>query len=158
MILSPNEIAWLLINVAGMTGEDVVIGTAVALAESGGDTDIMGSLSSDNPTTVKDETENVDLGLFQISNRWHGDKLQKYRWRDPYDNTRILRLVFDEWKRRPDSGGDGWKAWSVYNSGRHEAFMSRARNAVKFPFPPQPAQAGWRTIASNALLRLRSRI
>lgn len=138
MILVPNEIAWLVLNVGGWTGDDAVVGTCVILAESGGDTDAIGKVAGDG-------FANRDLGLGQISNRWHGARLQRFRWRDPYDNVRMMREVFNEWQRRPDSGGDGWKAWHVYTSGAWEGHDPAARIGLRFPWAPPPSQAGWRT-------------
>lgn len=141
MILVPNEIAWLALNVAKWTPEQAVIAVAVALGESGGDTEAIGRVYG-NP--------NRDLGVWQISTRWQGDKLQQYRWRDPYDNARMARLIFDGFVRMT---GDGWDGWTVYKAGKHLDWMADAELAMKFPFEPSPAQAGFRSRLTSLLLR-----
>lgn len=133
MILSPNEVAWLAEHVGGWVGDDAIVAVAVARAESAFDTD---ALNMSHPP-------NVDHGLFQISSRWHGDKLRRFRWRDPYDNVRMARLVFDEFVRRPE--GNGWLAWTVYNSGAYLTHMDLATLAFHNPVEPINVHTtGWR--------------
>ena len=101
---------------------------AVALAESGGNTDVMGRSETGENLGQRDH------GLFQISGRWHGDALQQFSWRDPYDNTRMARLVWE---------AEGFEAWSVYNSGDYEKYMPDAEHAVMFPFEPAHPSTPW---------------
>lgn len=135
MKLSPNEIAF--VAARHWTGEDLVTAIAVALAESGGDTDAMGRSSA-----VDSNTGNRDHGLWQISNRWHqlrGDgtdgrlKLAGARWRDPYVAARLAREVYDETKAM---GKDPWSAWAVYRSGSYKTYLPDALIAVKAPWAP----------------------
>jgi len=132
MILSPHEIAWLCLNVGLWTVDDATIMTAIALAESGGNTEALGR--SKDPASAS--LGQRDHGLFQISGRWFGDKLQTYRWRDPYDNTRLARYIWDR---------SGFGAWNVTDTGAELQFLPDAKWGIKAPFPPPPAQAGWRT-------------
>jgi len=131
MILSPNEIAWVALQ--QWTGVDAVTAVAVALAESGGDTETLARSSTGT------NVGNRDHGLWQISNRWNGDKLAASPgWRDPVTAARLARAVFDETAR---SGRVGWSAWSVFASGKHTAYLPDAQIAVAHPFPVQlPAQ------------------
>ena len=133
MRLSPNEVAWLTLKIGLWTPVDAVTGTAVAFAESGFYVDAM---NVQHPP-------NVDLGLWQISNKWHGTKLQRYRWRDPYDCTRMARLVFDEFVKRPEA--DGWRAWTAYLNGAYLEFIDMATLAVQYPVEPvNPHTVAWR--------------
>lgn len=131
MRLSPNEMAWCL-QAAGFVAADVITGVAVGIAESGGETDVIGSATSGT-------TNNRDHGVWQISNRWHGAKLQKTpNWRDPLVNAQLAKQVFEETAR---TGKVGWTAWSVYNSGSYEPFVEAAKIGAAFPF--RPAYPGW---------------
>lgn len=134
MRLSPNEIA----HVASRywTGTDLVTAIAVALAESGGDTEAMHRSASGS------SVGNRDHGLWQISNRWHQRKgdgspgrllLAGAAWRDPYENARLAREVYDETKAM---GKDGWTAWQVYLSGTYMTYVADAELAVRAPWPP----------------------
>lgn len=138
MILSPNEIAHVAADDLGgrWEGEDLVTAIAVALAESGGNTEALGRSTSG--TSIG----NRDHGLWQISNRWHqlrGDGspgrllVAGAAWRDPYVNARLAREVWDETERRT---ADGWTAWSVYTSETFRHFLPDARIAAKAPWPP----------------------
>lgn len=131
MRLSPNEMAWCLQN-AGFPAADVITGVAVGIAESGGETDVIGSATSGT-------TNNRDHGVWQISNRWHSAKLQKLPdWRDPLVNAKLAKQVFDETVR---AGKVGWTAWAVYNSGSYEPFLEAAKIGVGSPF--RPAYLPW---------------
>jgi hypothetical protein len=136
MKLSPYEIAFVTRGL--WTGDDWVTAIAVALAESGGDTEVM-ARSSDATST---NFGNWDHGLFQISGRWHatkGDgtagrlKDAGSAWRDPFVNARLAREVFDETVKL---GRVGWSAWAVYGSKAYEKYLPDARFAVKAPWSP----------------------
>lgn len=138
MILSPHEIA--AVAATQWSGDDLVIAVAVALAESRGDTDALGR------STTGASIGNRDHGLWQISGRWHGDKLQASpNWRDPLVNARLAKQVWD------GRSGDKWTAWATYNSGAHKQYLPDARFAVAAPFlPPVAAQAVVAAIAQAA--------
>jgi Lysozyme like domain len=122
MRLSPHELAYVA-ETAGFSGEDLVTAVAVALAESGGDTEAMGR--SDSGTSVG----NRDHGLWQISGRWHGMKLQATWWRNPYANA---QMAFKIW----NDAGQKWTPWAVFNSGIYEKYLPDARIAVQWPWRP----------------------
>jgi hypothetical protein len=129
MRLSPSEIAY----VALKTWPDVAqatIAVAVNLAESDGETDAMGR------SKTGANIGNRDHGGWQISNKYHGDKLAKLpNWRDIWVNAALAKLVWDERVKRPDTD-DGWTAWSTYTSGSYLTYMPDAKIAIASPFPP----------------------
>jgi hypothetical protein len=136
MILSPHEVAWLALHVGYWGPDDATIAVAVALAESGGDTDAL------SRSSTGDNVGQRDHGLFQISGRWNGDKLQLHRWRDPFDNTRMARQVYDGFVK---AGKPGWSAWTVWNTNRHLDFLADALHGLAAPFEPvNPQTTGWR--------------
>ena len=106
--LSTTQIATI-VRGAGWSGNDVVIGTAVALAESGGRTDII-SPPNTNGT--------YDRGLFQINT---GAWPQFTNYADPIANAQFAHdNVFKV---------QGWLAWSAYKSGAYQNFMTQAMSA-----------------------------
>lgn len=110
-ILSASTIAGYAKN-AGVTGGNVSIATAIALAESGGNTDIQSPPNTDG---------SVDLGVWQINNKAHRDLLNGKDWRDPAQNAAMMFSV--------SNGGTNWRPWSVYTSGAYLKYLSQA-NAV----------------------------
>jgi hypothetical protein len=126
--------AWCLLQ-AGFTPEQAEVGVAVGLAESGGDTEVLGKRATTDPAYG-----NHDHGWLQISNKWHAAKIQATPdWRDPVVNARLAKQVFDETERIHRSKGlvpDGWKAWAVYNSGSHAKYLPAADLAMAAPWPP----------------------
>lgn len=109
--LSASQIAGYAQN-AGVSGQNVSIATAIALAESGGVTDVQ-SKPNTNGT--------VDLGLWQI-NSVHQDLLNNADWRDPAQNAKMMFSI--------SSGGTNWKPWSTFTSGAYLAHLSAANSAV----------------------------
>lgn len=149
MKLCPNEIAHAALA-AGFgteptacpngqwTGEPLpvaVVMVAIAMAESGGNTDAIGFSPPDG------SGENRDLGLFQISSRWWADLLAKNpRWRDPDTNALMARVVHVKTaKAFAGRGVDaGLTAWSTYTSGSWARYVPAARRGVAHPFPYTP--------------------
>lgn len=122
MKLSPNEIAYVA-KAVGFADADLVTMVAVCLAESGGDTEVMGRSTTGS-------IGNRDHGLAQISNRWHGDKLQATpNWRDPYVNLRIAFKIYSD-------AGKTFDPWHVFTSDAYKVYLPDADIAVKYPFPP----------------------
>jgi hypothetical protein len=96
---------------AGFTGNNLVVAVAVALAESGGDSE----------ATNHNTNGTTDYGLFQI-NSVHGSLLQQGDWRNPVDNAKMAMTVYK---------GSGWKAWYTYKTidgrmGPYAKFQGRA--------------------------------
>lgn len=125
MKLSPHEIAYVAEKVGfDSTTDQVEMAVAVALAESGGDTDIMGrSITGAN-------IGNRDHGLWQISGRWHYDKLQGMGdWRDPYENGRMAFKIFID-------AGKVWTPWHVFTGGSYLTYLPDAVIGAAHPFAP----------------------
>jgi hypothetical protein len=136
--LSPHEIAWLFANVQvkgirEMTPDEVVTATAIVLAESGGDTDVLGK----SPTTSK-YYGNWDHGLTQISGWWGGELLQSFRFRDPYDSVRMFKIMWAD--------ADGFDPWNVTDDPASvDKWRPAAELGAKYPFEPvNPYTTAWR--------------
>lgn len=144
MILSPHEIAHLALQVGfssitivpGAEDTELVCAVAVALAESGGNTEIMGRSAS---SSVPERVGQRDHGLFQISGYWHWQAIRDSEagWRDPLSNTRLAYSIF--------VGGSvingvrvrrTFAPWSVFNgtAPAYVAFLPDARLAAARPF------------------------
>lgn len=105
-VLSASQIAGYAAK-AGVKGQNIVIATAIALAESSGDTDVT-HVNSDGST---------DYGVWQI-NSVHADLLAGHNWRDPADNAAMMFSI--------SNGGTNWKPWSTYKSGAYLKHMAEA--------------------------------
>lgn len=106
---------------------------AIAMAESKGDSDAIGMKASAEGTY-----SNQDLGVWQISTRYHAKKLaamasKGYCWSDPVINAQLARQVYDEFV---GAGKIGWSAWTTYNSGSYEKYLPLAGQALANPIEP----------------------
>jgi hypothetical protein len=108
-ILSDGEISNAVL-MAGFQGEARVTAIAVALAESGGNSD----------ATNKNSNGSIDYGLFQI-NSIHADLLNSHVWADPVENAQMALEI--------SSNGTNWKPWVAYTTGRHIPYLPRAMAA-----------------------------
>jgi hypothetical protein len=142
MKLCMNEAIYCL-RAAGFTGEDLVIGGAVGMAESKLDTLAIGRVTT--PTT-----ENEDLGWMQISTKWHALRVQGLsNWRDPFVNAMLARGVWLD-RQRSHPGEDPWNAWNTFRRpatgpAPFEEFVALATRASHVLWPPVPwirAQVG----------------
>ena len=111
-VLSANQIAGYAVK-AGVTGQNVVIATAVALAESSGNSDAQSPPNRDG---------SHDLGLWQINDKAHAELLGSHNWRDPADNAAMMFTI--------SNGGTNWRPWSTFNNGKYRAFMAQAASAT----------------------------
>lgn len=123
-VLSDNAIGQLAVN-AGWTGSDVPIAVAIALAESGGNSD------ASNPSGAK--------GLWQVMWALHGFAGNPY---DPQTNAKAAHQVFVS---------QGWNAWTVHMTGAYLVFLPRGNIAAtnttssgnnNVPVSPPPNSAG----------------
>jgi Lysozyme like domain len=114
-VLTDAQIASYAIG-AGFTGSDVGIAVAIALAESGGNTDAKNTANRNG---------SQDDGLMQI-NTIHKALRATGNVYNPADNMRMARSVFT-------SAGNRWTPWSTYNSGSYLRFLSRGRAAAGAP-------------------------
>ncbi len=105
MRLTAEEIS-LYAQAAGFTGQDLGIACAVAMAESGGETEAIGD---------KDLTAGGSLGLWQINLRWHpvyyNNPEALY---DPQTNANAAYKIYES---------QGWPAWSTYKSGSYKRYL-----------------------------------
>lgn len=106
--LSPAQIATAA-RAGGFTGSQVPIMVAIAMGESGGQTEI----------THHNNDGSTDYGTWQI-NSVHSDILSIGDWRDPAINGRMAYMVYKQ---------QGYQAWSVFNSKGYISHLSLAQSA-----------------------------
>lgn len=136
-ILSPPQIAGYA-KAAGFTGSQIVIMTAIAMAESGGNSTI---------TSRANRNGTRDHGLWQINDGANADIMAQYGdWRDPLNNAKMARAIY---KRQ------GYQAWSVFNSGSYSKYLSTASKGAGKAIPPSttgtPPSTGGTTIPASLL-------
>lgn len=112
-VISDTQIAGAA-KTAGFTGKNLGIAVAVALAESGGNTDATNSNSN----------KSTDYGLWQI-NSVHSQLLAGKNWRDPNTNAQMAFSI--------SGGGTNWRPWTVFKSGAYVRFLSRGNAAAGNP-------------------------
>jgi hypothetical protein len=100
------------VKAAGFPESAWVTAIAVALAESGGNSDALNDANSNGSS---------DYGLFQV-NSVHAGLLNGGNWRDPVYNAKMALSI--------SSNGSNWKPWVAYTTGRHVPFIPRARKAA----------------------------
>ncbi|WP_328795999.1 type VII secretion target [Halosaccharopolyspora lacisalsi] len=106
---------------AGFRGEDLTTSVAVALAESGGDTEAHNDTPPDN-----------SYGLWQVN--MIGDSGENRRGQlgldsnsglfDPAANAAAAHDIYD-------SRGDSFKPWTTHENGEHEKHLDEARKAAE---------------------------
>lgn len=95
---------------AGFTGKDLVIATAVAMAESAGDPDVVNSIGC--------------VGLWQIFQKKHAPDHPTWSvvWlKHPGNNAAAAKLLHGQ--RR-------WKPWEAYTNGSYKTYLSVASKGV----------------------------
>lgn len=103
---------------AGFSPEFIAEATAIALAESGGET----------TATNKNNNGSIDYGLWQI-NTVHGSLLNQGDKFNPLDNAKMAYTVFTR-------AGKKWTPWTVYNTGAYRAQMGAAMLGAANPMQP----------------------
>jgi hypothetical protein len=142
MILAPNEVAWLATITAGFGATPHNAGPGAGIPQHVLAVAIAYDESRFNTEAVNDRfPPNWDLGVWQVSTRWGWQLHTKYHWRDPYDNARMLRAVFDGQARQ---FGDGFHGWTTYNNGLSAVALDVARLAVQHPWAPVAPGVTWR--------------
>jgi hypothetical protein len=106
---------------AGFPPDQIATATAVALAESGGET----------TATNRNSNGSTDYGLWQI-NTVHGALLNQGDKFNPLDNAKMALTVYAR-------AGNQWTPWTVYKSGTYRAQMGAATLAAAKPTTPDPA-------------------
>lgn len=120
MKLTPQQIAGYA-QAAGFPPDQIITATAVALAESGGET----------TATNNNSNGSTDYGLWQI-NTVHGALLNQGDKFNPLDNAKMALTVYAR-------AGNQWTPWSVYKSGTYRAQINTATLAARNPVPPAGA-------------------
>ena len=108
---------------AGFPPQEIETATAVALAESGGET----------TATNKNTNGSIDYGLWQI-NTVHGSLLTQGDKFNPLDNARMAYTVWN-------GAGKKWTPWTVYKTGAYLAQKGAATLGAANPSPPAEAGA-----------------
>ena len=103
-----------LASVVERTELPCVSGTAVAYAESSGDSGVISEIPGED-----------SRGLFQI-NEAHGFD---FDWNDPYANAHKAADIYE--------AAGGWSPWGAYTNGSYQAYMDEAQAACS-----NPAQLG----------------
>jgi hypothetical protein len=103
--LNQNQIAGLA-RQAGLTGQAITIASAIAMAESGGDTNAI------NPGHAGDPEYSV--GLWQVNIRAH-PQYTKASMQDPVQNAQAMASI--------SSMGTNWNPWGAYTNRSYTAFM-----------------------------------
>lgn len=111
--ISDSQIAGVA-QAAGFRGADLSTAVAVAIAESGGNTDAL---------NANDTGGTRSFGLWQI-NSVHTDLLGSGNWRNAQDNARMAFTVFQR---------QGWRAWGAFTNGSWLLFRARGRAAAGSP-------------------------
>jgi len=116
---------------AGFPDNELATATAVALAESGGET----------TATNRNTNGSVDYGLWQI-NTVHGSLLSQGDKFNPADNAKMAYTV---WSR----AGNKWSPWSAYNNQRYRTFLPQASLAAAAPAAAPAATPASTTLPTN---------
>lgn len=120
--LSDADVAAVVLG-AGFTGDAAVKAVAIALGESGGNTEARGDI---NITTT---TWGPSIGLFQIrslnAQRGTGGQRDEIANLDRNTNARNAFAI--------SASGTNFRAWSVFTSGRYLGYLPRASRAVGAP-------------------------
>jgi lysozyme-like protein len=115
--LSDREIAGA-VKAAGFPRASWNVAIAVALAESGGNSDALNDANTNGSS---------DYGLFQI-NSVHADLLKQHNWRDPVQNAQMAKVI--------SANGTSWRPWVAFTTGRYAAYLPRAVAATGSPTAP----------------------
>jgi hypothetical protein len=100
---------------AGIPADQIAVAVAIALAESGGRIDAIGGPNLDG---------SYDYGLWQINERAHPEKFQRWKSWWSVENAQMMAAVYNE---------RGWQPWTTYKSGAYLLYMLRGRTAAAFP-------------------------
>jgi hypothetical protein len=97
----------------GFRGHNLVLATAVAMAESGGDQDA---------TLVNtDRYHSTDRGLWQINDHWHAEVSNSCAFDPVCAATEANRI---------SRQGNDWSPWAAYKNGSYQKYIAAAQAAV----------------------------
>jgi hypothetical protein len=108
--LSIDQIATIAHN-AGFAGQDLITAVAVAMAESGGDSNALGDSGK-------------SFGLWQIDSQYHPEFGPDFaRLYDPQTNANAAFSVYA-------TAGGSFLPWSAYKNGSYLAFVGNVQNTL----------------------------
>lgn len=128
MILSPHEVAYI-VKLFFDDPEDQRKMVAFAIAESANNSSAIAR------STTGANIGQRDHGLWQISGRWNGDKLQEaaengLNWRDPFVNCWLaVQIWFSQ-------GPIAWHVYTAEGQGSYAQYLPDADIALKYPVKP----------------------
>lgn len=105
--LSMDQIGQLAWNAGIKTASVLAVSIAIAMAESGGKSDIVNSIGA--------------TGLWQIYIKMHPEYTQK-QMQDPVQNAGAMYKI--------SSAGTNWNPWETFTNGAYKPFMSQATTAA----------------------------
>lgn len=108
----------------GLSGTNAQIAAAIAMAESGGDSNAI------NPGNANDPEYSV--GLWQINIRAH-PQYSKSSMLVPQNNALAMFAI--------SSGGTNWSPWGTYTSGAYRSFLSNPVSGSATPFTSSTTQS-----------------
>lgn len=114
-VLTPTQIAGYL-TAAGLSGSDVVTGTAIALAESGGNTQAHNSNAATGDDSYGFMQINM-LGALGPARRAKYGLSANEDLYDPATNARVAVAIFKD---------SGWAPWSSFKSGAYKTHLKDA--------------------------------
>jgi len=116
----------------GLSHDQAVTATAIAMAESGLDPAAVGDVS------LQDAKWGPSIGLWQIrslkAQNGTGGVRDASRLRDPAFNARSMAAI--------SSGGAHWSPWSTYNNGAYRAHLPTVHAAVGASSSPEAPTPG----------------
>lgn len=114
--LSSDQIAQFAYS-AGFRGDALATAVAVALAESGGDPDVLGDLS------LQDATWGPSVGLWQVrslkTQKGTGGDRDQLALTSPSHNATAAYHI--------SNGGSSFKPWTMYTNGQYKKYLSAAQ-------------------------------
>jgi hypothetical protein len=143
MKMKPTELRSLATQV-GFTGSDIHIAAAVAMAESGGDPDIVGDKK------LVDNKWGPSYGLFQIRSLKHPeqfsgpDKLRiAGKLKDPHYNATTAKAI---------KHAHGWEQWSTFRNRAYLQHMDGSTGGGTATFEPFPGASFFHTGQKSAII------
>lgn len=107
---------------AGVSGDNLAIAVAIALAESGGNTTSHNAIPPDNSYGLWQINMLGSLGPARRSEFGISSNDALY---DPAVNARAMIKI--------SGGGTNWKPWTTYTSGKYRVFLARGKVAAGNP-------------------------
>ena len=107
---------------AGVSGDNLAIAVAVALAESGGNTDAHNAIPPDDSYGLWQINMLGSMGTARMKQFGLSAKSDLF---NPATNAKAMFQI--------SGGGTNWKPWSTYTSGKYRVYLSRGKSAAGNP-------------------------